>query len=268
MLKPLLWVSVAAFMITLGTVAEAGESKFRFSLILKDHATNESNVDSNGFPLPNSTLPPGSTPIDPNDPGARPVGDATSGRMSGTLNTIPTEIAKLIEVNSGSIIDNLAGYLVTVKFKDTFDVSVNTKPVGNLDPISGFADKKGEVFANFQGKLINKGKKFKFIASGLNLQQILAIPPPLEVTGVTEGSTLLMVEISAKGIHPVTGNEINVTLARDLVKFDYVVSTRIGEVIEIVIANSIATPVKTQGITFSRAVGKGSGTPIPVAAAE
>ncbi|HYG78356.1 MAG TPA: hypothetical protein VEK08_25360 [Planctomycetota bacterium] len=291
MSKLLTWVFLAAIAFT-ALFAQAGESKYRFDVSLVDHTKNESEIDENGQPLPPSNTPGDNFIGDPNNPELRPVGDAISGRMTATINTIASEIARLPEVNTRSINDNLAGFIVTVLFKDTNGSELNAKPVGNLFPLSSTADKKGELTSRIIGKLVNNGKRFKFSASYLNLQQALSIPPEVEparnpATDPTDsklvvvpapkplsGGTNLQLEIQAKGTHPVTGEEITITIAKELVTVSWTGQTRYGVGVDVkVLENTgpdrVTHPFDIVRIYFpqiktSKVKATGIGTPLPI----
>lgn len=228
------------FLGSFAQAAHAGDSRYKFHVSLKNHIND------------NPKFPPSFVQT-----GTSPVGDVISGRMSATMNVDPAAIAALINVNRPTRNDDLAGFTVGVTFNDSGQVGIeiNPKPIGNVDSISGIAGKNGSVTANFQGRLIANGKKFRLYASNLNLQQILSIPAPAGA-GVTTGRSQVRIKVEGKGIHPETGNEIKVTLVDEIVDFDFTVTTRQDS------ADADGDGDTTE-ISFSMVVGKGSGKPTP-----
>lgn len=219
---------------------QAADSRYRFQVSLKNHINDNPN------------FPPSYVQT-----GTSPVGDVISGRLFATMNTDPTEIAKLINVNTPSRNDDLAGFTVGITFNESSGagIDINPKPIGNIDSLGGVAGKDGSVTANFQGKLIANGKKFRIYASNLNLQQILSIPAQT-TAGIATSRSQIRIKIEAKGIHPETGNEIKVTLVDEIVDFSYLVTTRLDS------ADADGDGDTTE-VSFSKVNGKGTGKPTP-----
>jgi hypothetical protein len=226
------------------STVQAGDSRYRFHVSLLNHINDIANIPGVG-PIPPSYI----------QTGTGPVGDVVSGRLSAVINVNKEALAALVNVNKPTRNDDLAGFSIGITFNDSglVGVDISPKPIGNVDTLHGTGDKNGAFSANFQGHLINNGKKFRLYASNLNLQQILNIPAPIQA-GVAAGVTEVRIKITASGTDPETGNAIKVTLSDELVTFDYVVNTRQDTA-------DIDNDQDTTEFSFSMAVGKGTGKP-------
>jgi len=235
-----LYLVICVAILCCGMQAQAGDSTYRFHVSVKNHIND------------NAQFPPSFTQT-----GTSPIGDVISGRLNATMNVDPAALALLVNVNRPTREDDLAGYAVGITFNESQGAGIDLapKPVGNIDSLSGTAGKDGKINANFQGKLIANGKKFKLYASNLNLQEILSIPSPT-VAGLTGGNAQIRIKVEGKGLDPETGNQIKVTLVDEIVNFTYTISTRLDT------ADADGDGDTTE-VSFSMATGKGTGKPTP-----